>query len=867
MANKIDYRELRQIINANHDRFSSLNFDNDMSLLQKMNSLAEWFKVVLKEFNDVVAYLDEFQEKFDEKLYNTVDSILEEWVANERFNELIFDVFGDELKKLNNSLNTLNTNKVNKNGVEEIKYTNLSQGIKEMLAGNGTNVPVVAKDAVSTENVVNNSITTNKVTKLVQNGKFISSQPIVFDFTNGTINFPDGTFVSGRYSETVDQQSLTGLDTSRGYLIYYDTTLKTFVTFYFQESIIVPQDHIFFGSVQFPEKNVIIDGYFTGNRVNNTMLPYNFQRLQINASRRKFIITLDGENSTLSYPECSVLVGNSVIPVSTGTVTFDISTTGNTEVYYIVFDTSNATFYVLNSRHLSRITSTSSVAGVFHKTTFYYNFPVKLVIDGRAEKNIEITSTNNPSLMTFTDKINISFYNSTITIPSRIAMLYYNEYIDTPTITGGNELVIDIPIDIYYNKFLYYDTVNKNFYWLNTATVSQSLENSIFILWVNTNEKTFSSPFEISLENQEVINGKNYSFNTLNEMQSVSGTIGKARVDVYTVDNSVTEFNFLAKQDANMEEVFEIRFYLTFKGVTTDAIAFLRPSTKDWAPYKIKINTPFKGVCKMICRGSGKIKNVNATNFIPQKTPKEFQKILSLSHRGSNYYAPENTIEAFKMSNEMGFSGNEFDVELTLDGVWVLSHDSTIDRCSNGTGTIRDMTYNKLLEYDFGYKLRNIGYKDIKIPTLKEVLIFHAKAKQIPYIELKNNCINSENAQAFIDLLHETGVYGNCYISSFDLPMLKLLSNLDNKLYLGWSNLPNENNIAEIKSLGENAFCSIYGFDKTNFSSYEPFADLCLANNIKFSGSSNYLHVQEKIISKGAFVTALDDLNVSDMIG
>lgn len=59
IPNKYDYRLLREVINANHDRFSSLNFDSSMSLLQKVNAMVEYFKIVLKEFDDMVDYLDD----------------------------------------------------------------------------------------------------------------------------------------------------------------------------------------------------------------------------------------------------------------------------------------------------------------------------------------------------------------------------------------------------------------------------------------------------------------------------------------------------------------------------------------------------------------------------------------------------------------------------------------------------------------------------------------------------------------------------------------------------------------------------------------------------------------------------------------
>lgn len=92
-GNKYDYRSLRQLINANHDRFSELNYDNSLSLGQKMNAIIEWFKTMLKEYDAWVDYLDEFQANFDTNLYSTVDDILQKWIDDGVISEIIDGLF------------------------------------------------------------------------------------------------------------------------------------------------------------------------------------------------------------------------------------------------------------------------------------------------------------------------------------------------------------------------------------------------------------------------------------------------------------------------------------------------------------------------------------------------------------------------------------------------------------------------------------------------------------------------------------------------------------------------------------------------------------------------------------------------------
>ena len=63
-----------------------------------------------------------------------------------------------------------------------------------------------------------------------------------------------------------------------------------------------------------------------------------------------------------------------------------------------------------------------------------------------------------------------------------------------------------------------------------------------------------------------------------------------------------------------------------------------------------------------------------------------------ISHRGYSAKYPENTMIAFQKAVEVGTHGIELDVQLSKDGEIVICHDETINRTSNGTGYIKDMT-------------------------------------------------------------------------------------------------------------------------------------------------------------------------------
>lgn len=91
------------------------------------------------------------------------------------------------------------------------------------------------------------------------------------------------------------------------------------------------------------------------------------------------------------------------------------------------------------------------------------------------------------------------------------------------------------------------------------------------------------------------------------------------------------------------------------------------------------------------------------------------------AHRGDNYCAPENTVPAFVLALEKQAAQIEFDVRVTADEQLVVIHDDSVDRTTNGTGKVGDLTLAQLRELDAGAG-RGEAYAGTKLPTLAEVL-------------------------------------------------------------------------------------------------------------------------------------------------
>ncbi|TAL86126.1 MAG: glycerophosphodiester phosphodiesterase [Candidimonas sp.] len=107
-----------------------------------------------------------------------------------------------------------------------------------------------------------------------------------------------------------------------------------------------------------------------------------------------------------------------------------------------------------------------------------------------------------------------------------------------------------------------------------------------------------------------------------------------------------------------------------------------------------------------------------------------------IAHRGAGRLAPENTLASMRLGAAHGFSMMEYDVKLSRDGVPVLLHDDTVNRCSNGAGNAADQTYNELAKLDFG-RWHSKAYAGEPIPTLYAIAAFTLANNILSNIEIK----------------------------------------------------------------------------------------------------------------------------------
>lgn len=158
-----------------------------------------------------------------------------------------------------------------------------------------------------------------------------------------------------------------------------------------------------------------------------------------------------------------------------------------------------------------------------------------------------------------------------------------------------------------------------------------------------------------------------------------------------------------------------------------------------------------------------------AIKDLQNKTEDYGENVKEIGHRGWSK-APENTLPAWQEAVRLGFKYMEADVSKTSDGVYVMLHDSTIDRTSNGSGDIASMTYAKASQYDYG-SWKGTQYTGTKLPTFHEFMSFCRNTNIHPYIELKYNLNNNDIAN-LVNIVKSYDMQDHCTWISFDAAWL-----------------------------------------------------------------------------------------------
>lgn len=230
--------------------------------------------------------------------------------------------------------------------------------------------------------------------------------------------------------------------------------------------------------------------------------------------------------------------------------------------------------------------------------------------------------------------------------------------------------------------------------------------------------------------------------------------------------------------------------------------------------------------------------------------------VLNIAHRGARAFAPENTLEACTKAVSFGCPMVEIDVQLSRDSELIVHHDDDLIRCTDvrevyprrDSYALADFTYEELKRLDAGswyvealllpapqrqpflrtltsdeiacfispYERESYASGEIKLPTLRQVLLLAMDVQIAVNIELKTNPrTRSGLAEAVVALVETMGLSHRVLISSFDHEQLRTVRHLSEAIATGiLTTCPIANPVEYLRSLDATA--------------YHPSGDACL---------------------------------------
>jgi glycerophosphoryl diester phosphodiesterase len=159
-----------------------------------------------------------------------------------------------------------------------------------------------------------------------------------------------------------------------------------------------------------------------------------------------------------------------------------------------------------------------------------------------------------------------------------------------------------------------------------------------------------------------------------------------------------------------------------------------------------------------------------------------------IGHRGVAGLRPENTYCSFAYAAALDLNWIEFDILLTSDEKWVVMHDDTVDRTTNGHGMVRDMTLEELEKLEAGLWFVP-PYPGQKVPTLSGTMDLAQQLGLFCNIEIKGaDCTPEQHALLITQfLLQHPGIdLSKIMLSSFTLACLIKIRELLPLIQIGY---------------------------------------------------------------------------------
>lgn len=166
---------------------------------------------------------------------------------------------------------------------------------------------------------------------------------------------------------------------------------------------------------------------------------------------------------------------------------------------------------------------------------------------------------------------------------------------------------------------------------------------------------------------------------------------------------------------------------------------------------------------------------------------------LSIAHRGHSIDVPENTLEAYRRAIELGIEMIECDVNMTRDGELVMIHDWTVDRTTDGSGRVRDLSLEEIGRLDAGSWF-DPTYTGLRIPATADTIELAREANVLMCFEVKGETAADyrRTGEALADLLAARDALGWAFMSGYDHEALAAARTRVPELLLAPERLPDD---------------------------------------------------------------------------
>ncbi|MED2793357.1 glycerophosphodiester phosphodiesterase [Bacillus wiedmannii] len=167
------------------------------------------------------------------------------------------------------------------------------------------------------------------------------------------------------------------------------------------------------------------------------------------------------------------------------------------------------------------------------------------------------------------------------------------------------------------------------------------------------------------------------------------------------------------------------------------------------------------------------------------KAINQLNHIKNIAHRGASAYAPEHTIQAYKLGQQLKGDYIEIDLQMTKDGHLVAMHDETVNRTTNGTGLVKEQTLEEIKQLNAGSLFNEKHppgakkeFENANVPTLEEIIeTFGHNAKY--YIETKSPDEYPSMEEKLLEIIKHYGINDKVIIQSFSEASLQKIHSLD----------------------------------------------------------------------------------------